>query len=243
MIDNSINLAQSSESYFYIFYKLKKLDEANSQINTIILGYSNNIFSRDADELIFGDASFGYKFPKYSQLITWHDKFFLLSQNPDVYLKSSLDALKSKNKLAVSKVEPIFRSFNWGGYEYIDRSEIAKLLLEKEKNIDNAKPAQKKVTEYNIIYLKKILEYSKLHHIKVILLRTPLHRAYQREHEDQLMALAKSYNKDVQFWDYSQFPLDDSDFIDFSHLNYKGAYKFSQTLAKDLRKNAFLESF
>jgi hypothetical protein len=238
LIPQTISMAQSSDSYFYVYYKYKKLVEANPQINTIILGYTNNVFFENMDDWIYKETYMGYKFPKYSQVIGPADKFFLFRKNPATFLKSSLDAMKVKNKLAFFNRNKVYNSLTWGGYQYSAKSEVARIL--SEKVIDSAALLQTKAAYYNIVYLKKIIEHAQARHIKVILLRTPLHQAYKRAYENDLVSFVNACHGKVEFWDYSQFALPDADFIDLSHLNYKGADKFSRLLRNDLQKAGYL---
>jgi hypothetical protein len=42
------------------------------------------------------------------------------------------------------------------------------------------------------------------------------------------MRIRKEKFSNIDFLDFNKFPLNDEDFADFGHLNYKGATKFSK---------------
>ena len=68
LIENTINLSSSGEPYFYTYYKLKKVIEANSNIDTVLLEYTNNYFFKSMDKRIYSEAELGWFYPKYSQI-------------------------------------------------------------------------------------------------------------------------------------------------------------------------------
>ena len=70
----------------------------------------------------------------------------------------------------------------------------------------------------------------------MILIRSPLHSLYVREYEVEFLNLINSDLKGIPFWDYSNFQLQDNEFGDLVHLNFKGAIKFSKMINSKLTK-------
>jgi hypothetical protein len=57
LLENSVNLAQSSESLYFSYYKLKILLEHNPTIKDVYLGFSYHSVSSYYDKFIFGEFS------------------------------------------------------------------------------------------------------------------------------------------------------------------------------------------
>lgn len=101
---------------------------------------------------------------------------------------------------------------------------------------------QKKSTDLTLkqeIYLQKIIDYTKAHDIKLYLIVAP----YVTNSDDEkvynkVKKIAK--NNEIDFhdfnYDYDEMGLDFSrDFNDYSHVNYRGAVKFTKYLGNNLK--------
>jgi len=55
--------------------------------------------------------------------------------------------------------------------------------------------------------------------------------------EIELINLIKSDFSDILFWDYSDYKLEDYEFLDLDHLNNRGANKFSRVINSRLNKD------
>lgn len=96
------------------------------------------------------------------------------------------------------------------------------------------------VTVKSEIFLTKIIEYSKANDIELFLVVTPYITSPEDEKVyNRLSEIADYYG--VQFnstnYDYAKIGIDfNTDFFDESHLNYWGAYKFTQYLGDELKR-------
>ncbi len=89
------------------------------------------------------------------------------------------------------------------------------------------------------LYLQKIIDYTKKHNIELFLIVTP----YITNDEDELVynrvkeiAAMNGIDFNSTNYDYDEIGLDFSrDFYDRSHLNYRGAEKFTNYLGKELK--------
>ena len=81
IISNVRNLANSAESYFYTFQKLKKVIPDNPQIKTVFIEFSNNQINKKKDEWIWGYEKMSRYFPLYSSFINREDFNLLLKNN------------------------------------------------------------------------------------------------------------------------------------------------------------------
>lgn len=55
LLPNTVNMAQSGESYFYSYIKLRKLLEANNNIRRVMIEVTNNNLEKEMDEWTFGE--------------------------------------------------------------------------------------------------------------------------------------------------------------------------------------------
>jgi hypothetical protein len=227
------NFSQSGECYFYTFYKLKKILESNPKIDTVVLEYTNNAFWAIMNDWVYGEEYMGNKYPKYSHLISVEDKAFLLTKNYRSYLIVFKEALILKYQILLKNNIYGPKEFQWGGYIFLVRDKVAQVEMEQRKyelKTGKTNTNFEKTSEINILYLKKIVEYCKTKKIKLILIRSPLHPLYEKKFELELTNLLKTDLKDVEFWDYGNYILDDSEFGDLEHLNYKGARRYSKII-------------
>lgn len=95
--------------------------------------------------------------------------------------------------------------------------------------------------------LTSILEYSKQHNIKVLLVWSPQYievqkfKLNQRTYVDEFIKkIAAEYNVDYLNFSNNNLVFDTSNFYNHSHLNYKGASEFSKQIAKHLNHKATL---
>ena len=125
LINNSVNFSQAGDSYFYIYFKFKKIIESNTHVNTLILAISNNMFSDDIDDIwIYEKYHLEYKYPKYSNLIFYTDKWLLIKKEPISFSIASIYALKAKINLIISGNNNLIKKFEWGGYKYSSKNEL-----------------------------------------------------------------------------------------------------------------------
>ena len=109
-----------------------------------------------------------------------------------------------------------------------------------QSNIPNP-PEYKKTSVYSLYYLEKIIKLCKDNNINVFLIRSPYHHKspiIQNEYNLQMLKNLKFI--DIEFLDFKDFPLKNSEFGDLNHLNYKGAIIFSKWFNAIL-KNGLLE--
>jgi hypothetical protein len=119
-----------------------------------------------------------------------------------------------------------------GGYVYLDRD-----LKDSLVNVNTQTSASlNSISEKNLYYLDAIIEYCKKNGVEPVLIRSPLHERYRGYENEKLynQVIEKRYSS-VVYLDFSKFPLPDSEFGDFEHLNYKGARIYSKWFADILQ--------
>ena len=68
------------------------------------------------------------------------------------------------------------------------------------------------------------------------MVRSPQHKNISRSNEARLLRIKDEKFNNVEFLDFDKFPLQDDEYQDFGHLNYKGAKVFSQWFNELLKK-------
>jgi hypothetical protein len=244
LINHSINLACSADPYFYTYYKLLKLTDANPNIRTVILGYIDEFFLKADDEYTYGEEYMGNKYPKYSPVISLKDKLFLFYKRPGVFIIATRDAIKQNYVLLFKKPERLYSKLNWGGYLYLTRDKLHDKSVENNLTATSGRISDfTSTSSLNLRYLKQIVQYCNSKNIRLILLRSPLHNSCNRNN-DEFTSLLKYDLKNVEFLDYSNYPMQDSEFLDLSHLNFKGARRFSGIINIKLnRDSSFMTNF
>jgi hypothetical protein len=237
LISGVANFSQSGESYFYTYFKTKKLIERNPNIRTVFIEFTNNQIDKSQNDCIWGNKYMSYRFPKYGAFMDLNSYKLLLKENPKCFLSSSKTLIKYSIKSA-------FRGFknqdDIGGYLYLVRDKTDSLLANVSiHSISENKPQE--LSEKNIEYLRKTVDYLVSKNKKVFLIRSPLHKRYEGfNNEKQFQKLLKRKFSDIEFLDFSQFPLLNLEFGDLGHLNHKGATKFSIWFS-NLLNNGLLE--
>ncbi len=228
LISNLSNLAQSGESYFYTFQKVKEVLKQNKSITTIFIEFTNNQITSASDNYIWEDKYISNRYPIYSSFMGIEDNNLLLNNNYSGFYNAF--SISSKNKF----LRILKNDFNYtkeiGGYRYLIRDKTDSLL----NNLDNPSDPNRnlkdihKISKFNILYLHKIMDLINKHNIRFVLIRSPLHERYSGYfNETVYQEILKNKFKNVEYLDLSKFSLRNDEFGDLAHLNYRGARKFS----------------
>ena len=223
IIQNSINFSNSGDPLFFNYIKLKKIIENNDNINTVLLGFSPNNLN-----------SWGfYEAPKMKSMIVRY--FFLMN------FSDYLDVIKYNFNGFIQGVTGVYRSItkkNFLNKSFLTEVDIGgfrklpsgtKSLLEKDikdkKSYNKGKP-----DKLSIKYFLKIVRICQDNNIRLIVINTPVHKSLvikQKERKAGYIEYMEKINKNILFWDYENFKMDDIYFYDENHLNVQGANHFS----------------
>lgn len=242
------NLAESGESYFYTYIKAKQVIEQNTHLKSVLIEFSNNQITQRMDEWIWADNYLQHKLPILAAHLDLNSMLFLLNKNTVGFINATPNILKRRLKMAITKYD---YSKMLGGYLHLERDFKN---IEEKKHLETTltiKADSSNISFANITYLRKLVDYAKENQLKVYLIRSPLHENFGgRANEIIFQEIRKANFSDVEFLDFSNFPLSNSEFGDHQHLNYKGAKTFSswfQTLTEmglfsELNKQEFIDS-
>jgi len=224
LIPNFANMAQSGESYFYTYLKARYLIKQNPTISTVLIELSNNQIHSEMDDWIWSEKFMSYRFPCYAQAMDKEELDFLWQKNPECFMKSIQPLLRRALKSLFTAYAP---NSEIGGYLPLRRNKTDSLLKQSATEAIDQKDWQQ-ISDYNLIYLRKLVDFLLRENKKVILIRSPLHSSYPGyANELNFQNILQQYFPDLEFMDFSKFPLSNQEFGDLEHLNYTGATRYS----------------
>lgn len=227
IIENSLNLSSSGESYFYTYLKLKKILSANNHIKTIFIEYTNNVIDKEMNVWTWGDKYINFRLPKYTSSMSWSDYKVLLLNNWRTTIKTEPSVLKLYLDFLLSSSKDVYTKNDWGSYVALQRDCIAKDLARIKTMKDSIKNFKIEESEVNIEYLKKCVEICENNNTKLVLVRSPLHSQYNKNNEEKLQEIYLNNFSKIQWIDLVDQIKNDSLFSDLEHLNYKGSLNYS----------------
>ncbi|RAJ07128.1 hypothetical protein [Arenibacter echinorum] len=241
-ISGLVNLGKSGESYFYTYLKANKIIPNNKTLKAVFIEFGNSNIEKNMDSWIWDNEHIQQNFPRFFSLLDYSDFKLLMENNsksilncpPSRYIKEI--GYTYLSSLIIKK--NFLSNTRFGGYNYLDYSKIDSLINNKVPNNKNNEINKKDISETNLKYLQKIVELCNENGIKVFLIRSPLHTKYLAEfHEEEFKRVQNSYFQNIEFLDLASFPLQNNEYADLEHLNYKGAHKFSIWFNQILRNN------
>jgi len=228
LLTSFYNLSSSGESYFYNYYKAKIILEQNPQIETVFIEFSNNQIIEKMNQWIWGERYISNKYPKYAPFIDNRGKILLMSKNISGFINSSSISAKIKINRIIKGDYNFLKT--WGGYQFLIRDKTDSIV-----NVLANKSTSKKIltdsnntSQYNIYYLRMLVDLCYDYKKTVFLIRSPLHEMYPGyKNEIEYQAILNHRFADVEYVDFSKFPLSNAEFGDLQHLNHKGAKGYS----------------
>lgn len=228
LIDNTINLSKSGESYFYSYIKIKNI-VSNNKIEKIFLSFSpHNIFRDDEKLKISSNNRIYSDFIYYFPILSTNEIKFLFSKD---YLSSFFSILKSPKYF-------IYKNKKFGGHLLLNRNRLQQKLkaLKTKKKINWSYYDTDSV---EVKYLKKIKKFLEQNDVEFYLINTPK-RKELINHSNDYLKFIEFYNKElseVKFYDFSSYMGEEKYFSDLIHLNSLGSYFFSKNYFEELTKN------
>ena len=235
VLKNSINLSHSADSYFYSYLKLRKLKKENSQIDTLLLAFSNhNLLTEYDNRWLFNTSHIKSKLRIYTDLMTFSDVVFLFKANPSAVIQGFIESPKYSIKLLLNGG---LKERELGKFQPTQRNSLNKDIEQRKKS---KKQRALEYSQFEINHLFMIVDFCKKNDIELIFVSTPIHPEYLKTKEKELEFFNEFYNLKLaqyRFLDYSEFNVPDESFQDLDHLNANGAKLFSNHLMKELDKD------
>jgi hypothetical protein len=168
----------------------------------------------------------------------------LFRNNPNDVFSSLSIGLRKNIEMSIKPPSNIIEEKDWGGFQESEKNAIDSILTSDDKRLKVLKDTkiESQISQVNIEYLKKIIQYCKAHNVEPFLIRTPTHERYHYLDNEKLFdSIRNRHFKTIAFLDFKSYPILNSQFADDSHLNFKGAIELSKTL-ETLLKDGLLES-
>ncbi len=241
LIENFQNLSASGEAAFYTYQKLKLILKENPGIENVFIEFSNNMITDSKDLWIWGDEKMNAFFPQYSPFMDTEDLWILLKNNPESFLFNlSIATRIHLQDLLLGRTD---YAHKLGGYLPLKKKLDLKSPVAPEPNSHTTQKKQKvALSPTHLYYTKRLVEYCQAHNINTYLIRSPQHQNFAgRENEKVFQQQKERLFPDVEFLDFCNFPLDNSEFADRGHLNAKGAEVFSLWFQKLIENGLFNE--
>lgn len=232
LLPNVLNLAQSGTGYFYDYLKVHEITDHNTQIDTVVIGYSYGDLAQNMDSWFDSDEKIKYKLPDYFFLLRSEDYFSLLRANPFGTL--------------LNTPQTIFHNLKMKDYGYKFLGGFKSLKANRLKKAKELIPQYEPKTttgysQYQSKYLIKLYEDCISKDITLILLNTPIHpmlEDVQKPLKLNYCRFAKEHLPNALLVNHSNFNLSENSFRDMGHLRYNGA----KTYTEFLRTNRFRQS-
>lgn len=241
LISHFRNFAESGENYFYTRIKIKNILKQNPGISTVFIEFGNSNIDNTSKEKILDKNDMSYRIPVFSPFLDFDDYNFFFSSGIEAKRNIIQIFPVSLRRKAIRIVRNDFDyTDRSGGYNYLDRNKIDS-LVKAYKNITKEPLTGRDIYTESIDYLKEIVDFCNQSGKTTYIIRCPLHPDYPYYvNEKMMLDILENNFSDTQFLDFSKFPSANSEFGDFTHLNYAGAKRFSVWFDK-LLKNGLLE--
>ena len=219
------NLSQSADSYFYIYQKVRLVLQANPEIETVFIEFSNNNIRKEMD--LWKNPN---KYTCYSPFLNLNDHVTIITDDFQQFLNNF--SVSSKNRL----IRVMNNDYNYpkilGGYNFLVRNKTDSLVKNISPTNANHTTENDRKIDFSygkqIEYLDKTIALCKKMRVEVFLVRSPLQPLYKGyKYEEKYQSILRTHYADIEHLDFSKFPLSNSEFGDLNHLNHKGAKVFS----------------
>jgi hypothetical protein len=241
LISNTRNMSKDGGSYFYIYYRIKKTLESNPQIKNVFIDVSNNIFYKKYNENIYRTQSLTWRFSNVAMFVSLKDATYLLVNNFTGFLKGFKNTITQNIKFLKKERPKNFIEWSgWGEYYFADQ------VFDFDKYHRDFIPdpiyMDSEISDYSIWLLKRTIKVCDQNGVNVILIRTPINsNSEMLKNEKQYLNTIKSVFGKYKFLDFKDFYLEENEYRDISHLNYKGARKFSKFFNEQIRNIEFID--
>lgn len=232
------NISQSSETYFFSYFKLKKIISINKP-SKIVLGLSphNLTFFQDEKTYALNDSKrYQDLYPKYFFSLDWNG-INQINENSERNFYSIASSILKKN------IKAILRNKNAyiGEYRESVKSNLdSKLINDKVKiHFYDKEETIYSISKVQIEYLNKIKSLCTENNIDFYIVNLPVYDAYKSQIPKKFIkvyddVVTQLKSNGVKFLDYSSINLPNKYFGDGDHLNSLGADVITQKLITDI---------
>lgn len=218
LILGSINWSRGSERYMYTYIKIQRLLDVNPQVDTVFLELAPTDLFEDTDYKYHDlNEQSGYVRLYWPFFTTEQWKVFV--SEPFQVLGLVVESLGDIGDLKQNKWWVHMGNYNKVTTE-MNPAEVKPLMV--ALNGDGHK--------VNYDYLRRIISLCREKKVQLYFLESP---TYHPEYHYDQAYFYDAYNKyfsDVEFLDYSSWPVTADERKDEDHLNHKGAQRFTKEI-------------
>lgn len=229
----AFNFGRSGERLEWIYAKVRMLKDINPQLDTIVIGLDNVLPFHGVDEL---DVEAPLFHPYNLLAYDVEDHLYLTSHTTFAYITASISHPLGWLKIFdlrhyMTGTPTAFSCRYLGGYLWLVRDK----LEEAKKRGAGPKKEDGEISDFNLHFLQKTIDYCKQNGIEVLFLCPP-------QHPDCPLTISyrkiyKEHFSDIPFYDCLDMQFPDSCWGDLNHLNYRGARPFSEYVDREILKH------
>ena len=236
LMKNGRNISKTSESYYFTYYKLKKILEINPDIRRVYLGASYHNLSDHYDRYISGENT-SFVSTKYFYLLPPEKQLQVMGWSVHDFPRF-LRGIIFFSYTYIIKKSP----YDFGGYSnfFFETAADKKAMDKRIKLQYHSKDRMSEYSTVNIEYYFKIITMCREKNVELILLNTPLHGYFRAQVPkffiERFNNITDSLN--LRVLDFSNLTLSDSCFTpDGDHLTVKGAKLITAEIIRQDTKN------
>lgn len=223
---NFYNFAHDNDSFNQMYYKLLYVEnKSNKKIKYLIMGvdYFQFSFLSDTRNYIYGNKFSNEYMKDFENSKNFINKLNFYFEEKATKFKISLNTL-----LEVMKNRKIIKTYK------LEENGWYHEQINKKGQLSDTVKREWEILEVQKKYFFYILEYCKKNNIKVFMVMAPLRKVEEKYYPKEIVGKYKKFfisNIGINYLDYSHY-LDSNIeyFEDVTHLNEKGANKFSEEL-------------
>ena len=239
IIQNSTNLSESADTYFYSYIKLKKLLLTNNHIDTLILGFGFHNITAGQDGWLLDSKINATKIPRYFYMFEKEDIKFMLKINSHAILNNLIKIIVTNFTIKTDKTTNQNHK-HIGSYLALNK-EMSQIELTKFKKVIEKYKKDKQPLNYAKLELQNLKNIEKLcstKNIKLILINTPniFDQLEVHPEKKKIDLIKNTFAKNSKYIDKSNMILDLKYFADHDHLNKMGSKLFSEEIIKILKE-------
>ncbi|MDN3676895.1 hypothetical protein QWY90_06185 [Flavobacterium paronense] len=233
-LENCVNDAQTSESLYFSYYKLKILLKNNPSIKDVYLGFGYHSVTSYYDKFILGEFSNAIS-SRYFSLLPFNEKLRILNANRNDFF-SYLKVVVKNDILNILRGRKTYHggfANSFSNTKAIEWS-IKKRVLTQYYN-------EGSLSDYsllNIEYLNKIEELCKKSNVNLILVNTPIYKLYKNKIPEKFKVKYKQLSEGmkIKILDLSDLLSKEYLFIpDGDHVSQEGALTTTEYISKKLK--------
>lgn len=241
LLENSENIGLASESFYFSYFRLKKILDSENNLKSVYLGFSYHNISSYYDDFIYGKWTYSVS-PKYFHVLSYGEQIRMIFHNRgrlEHYFKNIFNETYA----------PLFGKSKLGGYS--NHYTCPKKAIYSVDSVMNLRIIEQyykgkelaEFSEINLLYLEEIVNLCIKYNIDLVCFKTPLKPEYEKRipaaYFEKYNELVNKYN--FRLINFNGLVLDEWSYSpDGDHLSKSGALKMSKYLVEllDMRKES-----